>query len=152
LQNLLRERVSIRDASSILEALGEAASITKNPVVLTEFVRQAIRRMVSKPYLNAAGDLPAYFLEPSAERRLESAVEHGETASHLNLAPERAREVLERLARSVGPVETPAVLLAGSSVRYFLRQLVEASIPNLIVLAHNEVPSGVKVISLGSAG
>jgi flagellar biosynthesis protein FlhA len=152
LQNLLRERVSIRDASSILEALGEAATITKNPVVLTEFVRQAIRRIVSKPYLNAAGDLPAYFLEPSTERTLESAVEHGETTSHLNLAPERAREVLERLARSVGPVETPAVLLAGSSVRYFLRQLVEASIPNLIVLAHNEVPSGVKVISLGPAG
>ncbi len=152
LQNLLRERVSIRDASSVLEALGEAALITKNPVVLTEFVRQSIRRMVSKPYLNAAGDMPAYFLDPALERNLESVVEHGETTSHLNLAPERAREILEKLARSAGAVETPVVLLAGSSVRYFLRQLVEAAIPNLMVLAHNEIPSGVKVISLGSVG
>ena len=59
LQNLLRERVSVRDAVSILEALGEAAGITRNPVLLTEYVRQSIRRTVVKPYLNAAGDLPA---------------------------------------------------------------------------------------------
>ena len=61
LQNLLRERVSIRDAVSILEALGEAATATRNPVLLTEYVRQAIRRAVVKPYLNRAGELPASF-------------------------------------------------------------------------------------------
>ena len=53
LQNLLRERVSIRDSVTILEALGEAAVTTRNPVLLTEYVRQALRRMVVKPYLNA---------------------------------------------------------------------------------------------------
>ena len=72
LQNLLRERVSIRDAVSILEALGEAAAMTKNPVLLTEYVRQAIRRMVVKPYLNRAGELPAYFLDPALERSVEN--------------------------------------------------------------------------------
>ncbi len=55
LQNLLRERVSIRDAVTILEALGEAAASTRNPVLLTEYVRQAMRRAVVKPYLNRAG-------------------------------------------------------------------------------------------------
>ncbi|MCL4851678.1 MAG: FHIPEP family type III secretion protein, partial [Bryobacteraceae bacterium] len=59
LQNLLRERVSIRDVVSILESLGEAAQITRNPVLLTEYVRQALRRIVVKPYLNKTGDLPA---------------------------------------------------------------------------------------------
>ncbi|MBV6433722.1 MAG: Flagellar biosynthesis protein FlhA [Bryobacteraceae bacterium] len=152
LQNLLRERVSIRDAGSILEALGESAGITKNPVVLTEFVRQAIRRVVAKPYLNPAGDLPAYFLDPAAERNLESAVEHGENTSHLNLPPQRVRELLERISRSLGAVDTPTVLLTGSGCRYFLRQITESAQPNLVVLAHNEIPTGVRVISLGSIG
>ncbi|MCC6340631.1 MAG: flagellar biosynthesis protein FlhA [Bryobacterales bacterium] len=152
LQNLLRERVSIRDAGSILEALGESAGITRNPVVLTEFVRQAIRRVVTKPYLNPAGDLPAYFLDPAAERNLESAVEHGENTSHLNLPPQRVRELLERISRSLGAVDTPTVLLTGSGCRYFLRQITESAQPNLVVLAHNEIPTGVRVISLGSIG
>jgi flagellar biosynthesis protein FlhA len=152
LQNLLRERVSIRDAGSILEALGESASITKNPIVLTEFVRQAMRRVVTKPYLNAGGDLPAYFLDPAAERILESAVEHGENTSHLNLPPQKVRELLERVSRSLGAMDTPTVLLTGSGCRYFLRQIVESAQPNLVVLAHNEIPTGVRVISLGSIG
>src|SRR5262249_53111607 len=52
MQNLLRERVSIRDAVSVLEALGQAAAATRNPILLTEYVRQSIRRSVVKPYLN----------------------------------------------------------------------------------------------------
>jgi flagellar biosynthesis protein FlhA len=76
LQNLLRERVSIRDAVSILEALGEAANMTKNQILLTEFVRQAIRRMVVKPYMNANGDLAAYLVDPALEQIVESAIEH----------------------------------------------------------------------------
>src|SRR5947199_1135192 len=68
LQNLLRERVSIRDAVTILEGLGEAAALTKNPVLLTEYVRQSIRRTVVQPYLSSAGDLPAFLLDPSIEQ------------------------------------------------------------------------------------
>jgi flagellar biosynthesis protein FlhA len=152
LQNLLRERVSIRDAGSILESLGEAANMTKNHVVLTEFVRQSIRRVVTRPYLNAAGDLPAYFLDPTLERTIESAVEHGDTSSHWSLPPQKIRDLLDRLGRSLGSLDAPAVLLSGSSCRYFLRQSVESSIPNLMVLSHNEVPSGVRVLSLGTVG
>ena len=78
LQNLLRERVPIRDAVGILEAMGEAAQMTKNPVLLTEYVRQAIRRAITKPLVNAArrtAGLPAGTRRSSA---VESAVEHGE--------------------------------------------------------------------------
>ncbi|MGE5567842.1 MAG: flagellar biosynthesis protein FlhA [Rhodospirillales bacterium] len=149
LQNLLRERVSIRDAVSILEALGEAAQITKNPTLLTEYVRQSIRRVVAKPYLNANGELPAYFLDPALEQMVESSVEHGEFTSHWNLSPQAVRDILDRIRRVVGSPESPVVVLASSGARHFLRQLVETSIGNVYFLSHSEIPSGVKVVSLG---
>ncbi len=150
LQNLLRERVSIRDAASILEALGEAAPITKSTVLLTEYVRQAIRRQVVKPLLDTAGDLTAHFLDPAVEQSIESAVEHAENSSHLNLPPQRIRDIQERIKKCCGPVETPGVLLTSSGSRYFVRQITESIIPNLTVLSHNEIPPGNRIVSLGA--
>lgn len=149
LQNLLRERVSIRDATTILEALGEAAVVTKNPILLTEYTRQAVRRMLVKPYLNPNGDLMAYFLDPSLEQAIESAVEHSESSSHLNLPPQRIRDILEKVKQRCGSAEASAVLLASSGARFFLRQIAEPAIPNLAVLSHGEIPPGVKAVSLG---
>ncbi|HEY1338607.1 MAG TPA: flagellar biosynthesis protein FlhA [Bryobacteraceae bacterium] len=150
LQNLLRERVSIRDAASILEALGEAAVATRNPVLLTEYVRQAIRRTVVRPYLNRAGELPAWFLDPSIEHSIESAVEHGEQNSHLALAPQVIRDILNRIAARIASPEMPVVAITSSGARHFLRQLAEPSLPNLFFLAHNEIPPGLRVQSLGN--
>ena len=150
LQNLLRERVSIRDAASILEALGEAAPITKSTVLLTEYVRQAIRRQVVKPLIDTAGDLTAHFLDPAVEQAIESAVEHAENSSHLNLPPQRIRDIQERIKKCCGPVETPGVLLTSSGSRYFVRQITESIIPNLTVLSHNEIPPGNRIVSLGA--
>lgn len=149
LQNLLRERVSIRDAASILEALGEAATITRNPVLLTEFVRQSIRRVVVKPYLTPAGDMPAFFFDAAIEQTIEQGIEHTENTSHLNLSPQRVRDVMERIARVVGTPDSAVVAVSGSGPRYFLRQMVEGRLPNLMILSHNEIPAGVKVQSLG---
>lgn len=149
LQNLLRERVPIRDGVTILEALGEAASISKNPVLLTEYVRQALRRALVRPYLNSQGELPAFFVDPQIEQMVERAVEHGEQGSHLTLSPQGIREVLERISRGIGTADTPVVALVSSAGRYFLRQIVEGSLPNLFILSHNEIPNGVKVASIG---
>jgi flagellar biosynthesis protein FlhA len=149
LQNLLRERVSIRDAVSILEALGEAAVTTRNAVLLTEYVRQTIRRTVVKPYLNAGGDLPAYLLDPALEQIVESAVEHGEQNSHLTLSPPAIRDLLQRIGLKVGAPETPVAVLASSGSRHFLRQLVEPTMRNLYFLSHNEIPMETKILSLG---
>jgi len=148
-QNLLRERVSIRDAVSILEALGEAAPTTRNPVLLTDYVRQAIRRVIVKPYLSSNGDLAAWFLDQPIERIVESGVEHGESNSSLALAPGALRDLLERIQRALGPLESPTVVITASTCRYFLRQAVESSIPNLFFLGHSEIPAGIKVNSLG---
>jgi flagellar biosynthesis protein FlhA len=148
-QNLLRERVSVRDAASILEALGEAAQVTKNPVLLTEYVRQSIRRVVANPYLGPGGDLSAYFLDAAVEQALDSAVEHGEQASQIHLPPHRIRDIVDRIGRKVGTPDTPVVLLASSPARYFLRQMLEPVLRNVHVLGHGEVPAGVRVVSLG---
>ncbi|MCS7315917.1 MAG: flagellar biosynthesis protein FlhA [Bryobacterales bacterium] len=148
LQNLLRERVSIRDGVSILEALSEAAQITRNPVLLTEFVRQAIRRTVVKPYLNRNGDLPAFLLDPAIEQEIEGAVEHGEHASHLSLAPQRLRAIVEKIRQGVGTLEAPAAVVTSSGARYFLRQMLEQALPQLYVLGHNEIPPEVRVVTL----
>jgi flagellar biosynthesis protein FlhA len=152
MQNLLRERVSIRDAVSILEALGEAAAATRNPTLLTEYVRQAVRRAVVKPYVNRAGDLPAWFLDPAIERMVEDAVQHGEQSSHVALAPQTIRDILNRIAARIPVSETPVVAITSSGARSFLRQMAETSIPNLFFLAHNEIPPGLRVQSLGTAG
>lgn len=150
-QNLLRERVSIRDATTILEALGEAAPITKNTVLLTEYVRQAIRRQVVKPLLDLSGDLSAYLLDPVLEQSIESAVEHTETSSHVNLPPQRIRDIQERLRKCCNPQDAPGLLVTGSAARFFVRQIMESITPNLSVLSHNEIPPGNKVVSLGTA-
>jgi flagellar biosynthesis protein FlhA len=149
LQNLLRERVSIRDSVTILEALGEAAAMTKNPVLLTEYVRQAIRRNVVKPYLNPGGELPAFFLEPKIEQSIEAAIEYNEQSSHLNLAPQKLREILDKVTHAVGAIDSPMAVVTSSAARFFLRQMIEGTIPNLSILSHNEIPSGVRVISVG---
>jgi flagellar biosynthesis protein FlhA len=149
LQNLLRERVSIRDSVTILEALSEAAVTTRNPVLLTEYVRQALRRIVVKPFLNATGDLPAYLLDSQLEQSVEQTVQHGEQNSHVTLAPPAIRDLLQRIAAKTGTPETPTAVLAGSGARYFLRQMAEPSNRNLFFVSHNEVPMEVKIISQG---
>jgi flagellar biosynthesis protein FlhA len=148
-QNLLRERVSIRDSVTILEALGEAGSITKNPVLLTEYSRQAVRRLLVKPYLNATGDLPAFFLDASIEQSIEGAIQYSENTSHINLPPQKVRDIVDRAMRAVGAADTPIAAVTSSTARYFLRQMIESSLPNLSVLSHNEIPPGVRVVSVG---
>jgi flagellar biosynthesis protein FlhA len=150
LQNLLRERVSIRDAVSILEALGEAAPVTKNTVLLTEYVRQAIRRQVVKPLLEPSGDLSAYFLDPLIEQSIEAAVEHTENSSHVNFSPQRVRDIQERLKKCCNPQDAPSLLVTGSAARFFVRQIMESITPNLSVLSHNEIPPGNRIVSLGT--
>ncbi|HTW66148.1 MAG TPA: flagellar biosynthesis protein FlhA [Bryobacteraceae bacterium] len=149
LQNLLRERVSIRDAVSILEALGEAAPITKNTVLLTEYARQAIRRQVVKPWLESSGDLSAYLLDPALEQSIEGAVEHTENSSHVNLSPQRIRDIQDRLKKCCHPPDSPALLVTNAAVRFFVRQIAESVVPNLTVLSHNEIPPGNRIASLG---
>ncbi|MBC7924427.1 MAG: flagellar biosynthesis protein FlhA [Bryobacteraceae bacterium] len=149
LQNLLREQVSIRDGLSIMEALGEVAATTRNPVLLTEYVRQALRRTLVKPLLSATGDLKAWFLDPNLEHSIEKTIEHSELNSVATLAPQTARDLITKVTRNIDSPHTPAVLIVSAGARYFVRQYLENSLPNLHILSHNEIPGGLKVQSLG---
>ena len=151
LQNLLRERIPIRDSVTILEALGEAANLTKNPVLLTEYARQAIRRTIVKPPLYQQNELSAYLLDPGTEQTIESAAEHGEHNSVLGLAPPAMRDVLSRVSRKFEDAGSTGVILTSSAVRHFVRQILEPALPQITVLSHNEVPPETKVKSLGYA-
>ena len=149
LQNLLRERVSVRDSQTIVEALGEAAVTIRNPILITEYVRQCLRRIVVKPYLRSTGELPAWLVSPAIEQMIESAVQHGEQNSHLTLSPQAIREILQKLSQHTGNSETPLVAVTSSGSRYFLRQIAEPSLRNLVFISNNEIPADVKIISLG---
>ncbi|MBV8553626.1 MAG: flagellar biosynthesis protein FlhA [Acidobacteriaceae bacterium] len=149
LQNLLKEGVSIRDGVSILESLSEAAVTTKNAVLLTEYTRQSMRRSLVKPYVTGNGEIPAYFLDGSVEQTIESGVQHSEQGSVLVLAPQVVREIVTRIERKLDRREIATVVLTSSGARFFLRQMLESSLPNVFPIAHNEVPPGVKILSLG---
>ena len=149
LQNLLRERVSIRDGVTILEALAEAGNATKNPALLTEFVRQAMPRAVVQPYLNEQGEMPAHFLDAALEQIVQNSLEHTEFTSRLALAPKTIGELLEKVKTAVGEMQGPTVLICSAASRYAVRQIVEAELPLLAVISHGEVPPQVRVVSLG---
>jgi len=148
LQNLLRERTPIKDGVTILEALGEAALVTRNPVLLTEYVRQAMRRSLVRPLLDRDGQLAVYLLDAALEKAVEDAVQHGEHASHVNLHPQKVSELLSAASR-VSSAGSSWTLLTSSGARYFVRQILEASFPQVTVLSHGEIPAGMRVVSLG---
>jgi flagellar biosynthesis protein FlhA len=149
LQNLLREGVSIRDGVTIIEALGEAAATTKNPVLLTEFVRQSLRRSVVQSFLSQNGELMSYLVDSPMDQLVESAVQHTEQNSILTLAPHAIRDVVNRLSAKIDRRESRVSVICSSGARYFLRQIAETSMPNAHFISHNEIPPGIKVISRG---
>lgn len=149
LQNLLRERTPVKDGVTILEALGEAALVTRNPVLLTEYVRQAMRRTLVRPLLDRNGQLAVYLLDASLEKEVEDAVQHGEHTSHVNLHPQKVADLLSAAARVPASAGSSWTLLTSSGARYFVRQILEASFPQVTVLSHGEIPPGLRVVSLG---
>jgi flagellar biosynthesis protein FlhA len=149
LQNLLREGVPVRDGVSILEALGEGAQSTKNTTLLTEFVRQNIRRTLVKPYVSVTGELRVYFTDLSIEQIVEGAVEHGEQTSVAALAPQSMREIVAKIQQKVERPESAVAIVTSAGARPFLRQMVEPVLPNVYFLSHNEVPAGVRIVSAG---
>jgi flagellar biosynthesis protein FlhA len=112
-------------------------------------VRQALRRLLVKPYLNGKGELPAHILDGAIEQTVENAVQHGDQSSHLALAPQAIRDILRRISAKVGGAENPVAVIASSGSRYFLRQITEPTLGNLVFLSPNEIPTEVKVVSLG---
>lgn len=150
LENLLRERVSIRDGVTILEALAEAGAATKNPTLLTEFVRQSLARSLVKPYLNERGELPVYVLDPELEQSLQRGIEHTETASKVAVDPTVLRDLLQRIKKATESAKGPVALLCSTPVRFAVRQVIETEMPLTAALSHAEIPPQTPIVSLGA--
>ncbi|MFQ5443357.1 MAG: flagellar biosynthesis protein FlhA [Nitrospinales bacterium] len=159
LQNLLKEQISIRDLRSILEQLADHAPLTQDTDILTEYVRQALARPITKQYQGDDGNLSVLVLDKNIEGIISGSIQKTDTASYLALEPnlaERIINLLKQAVDSVSPlIDTPPVLLASPLIRLHLRRLTERFLPDLVVLSHNEIfPSAqiktLKVVTLNA--
>ncbi len=151
LQNLLRERVSIRDMVTILETLADYAPLTKNMSLLTEYARQALGRAICQPYLSEDGELTVFTLSVELEKTLLDALSVNDQDSYLNLEPAAAQEVLNRIGKTVeeNSFDGYPILLTSTNIRIHIRRLAERVLPSLVVLSYNELPPNAKALPLG---
>jgi flagellar biosynthesis protein FlhA len=153
LQQLLREQVSIRDLSTILETLLDVAPLNKNPVALVEAARQALSRALVQPLLTENGGLRVVTLDRPLEEELSRAFAGagGAAAGTAALQPPFARRILEGMRRLAGDQVSVAspVLLCATPARYHLKRLLEPFLPKVVVLSPLEVPQVVEVQSVG---
>jgi flagellar biosynthesis protein FlhA len=152
LQQLLREQVSIRDLSSILETLLEAAPINKSQVALVEAVRQSLGRSLIHPLLSDDRKLKVLTLDPAIEQEFQRQIDPQPGAERPPAgATPPLRRVLEGLQRLVGDrvALSSTILLCSSPARFHLRRLLEPFIPRIVVLSPGEIPATVSVQSLG---
>ena len=151
LQNLVKERVSIRDLVSILETMADNVHMTKDPEMLTEFVRVSLSRTICKEYMNNEGTINVITLDPQIEQTIQQSIHRSETGSFLNLDPNVGQEILQAIAAQVQTLQERGlqpVLLTSPPVRPALRKLVERSFPNLVLLSWNEIAPKVNVNSV----
>ncbi|HZO22413.1 MAG TPA: flagellar biosynthesis protein FlhA [Steroidobacteraceae bacterium] len=146
LQGLLSERVPIRNIRTIIETLAEHAPKTSDPVVLQGQVRVALGRQIVQDIAGVGSELPVITLEPELERLLQNSLAGNSTSPGLEpgLAERLQRRVGESARRQEGAGE-PAVLLVPPSLRHMLARFMRSSVPNLHVLAWNEIPDSRKV-------
>jgi len=152
LQQLLREQVSIRDLSSILEALLETAAVNKSQVALVESARQTLGRALVQPLLGEDRKLKVLTLDPVIEQEFQRQIDPqagSERSATGAVTP--LRRVLDSLQRIVGDrvALSSTVLICNSPVRFHLRRLLEPFIPRIVVLSPAEIPATINVQSLG---
>ena len=152
LQNLLKEQISIRDLRTILEQLADYGPTTKDTDILTEYVRQALARPITKQFQSTDGSLSVMTLNREVEELIHSSIQKTELASFLALEPTVAEELLIKLQEAVETItpqmETSPVLLASPGIRHHLRKFVERFIPDLAVLSHSEIIPSVQIKTL----
>ena len=155
LQNLLREGVSIRDMLTIVEALADYAPVTKDPDLLTEYVRQRLARSIVSSRVPEDGILNVLTLEQDVEDVLLDSVQHTEHGSYLSVDPKVAssivnsvnKETEKAMARGFEPI-----ILCSPQLRRHFRRMVERFAPSLMVLSHSELLDSVQFKSLGKVG
>ncbi len=151
LANLLREGVSIRDMVTILETLADYAPVTHDTDMLTEYVRQALGRAISKKFFTDSRS-SVITLDPKLEQLLLDSLQKTETGTYLSLDPGTTNAILGNLSRQVQKLvqlgQQP-IVLASPVVRLYFKKLADQSIPGIVVLSYNELDPELEIQSVG---
>lgn len=151
-KNLLKEGVSIRDMRTILETLADYASLTKDPDVLTEFVRQGLGRFIVDQFKVDEDTLHLVTIDREVEDAVAEAIQPSDQGSYLAIEPALAQQIIASVRGMVdrfGMYGAQPVVLASPSIRRHVKKLIERFVPHVAVLSHNEIPQNVKIQSLG---
>jgi flagellar biosynthesis protein FlhA len=154
LANLLKEGVSIRDMVTILETLADYAPITNDTDMLTEYVRQALGRAITKKFF-VNGSSNVITLDPKLEQTILDSLQKTETGAYLALEPGFTNKILANLSKQVQKLiqlgQQP-IVLASPVVRLHFKRLAEQAIPGIVVLSYNELDPELTVQSIGTVG
>jgi len=153
LQNLLAERVSIRDMPTILEGVSEACGHTRNVMMITEHVRARLARQISDNNANEQGFIPLVTLSPQWEQAFAESLVGTDDDKQLSMQPSRLQEFITNIRnvfeRQAMMGESP-VLLTSPTIRPFVRSIIERFRPMTIVMSQNEIHPKVKIKTVGS--
>ena len=152
LQNLLAEGISIRDLVTIFETLADYATTTHDTDILTEYVRQNLKRAISNQYFNNNETTSVVTLDPNVEQRIMDSVKQTEQGSYLALDPDYTNKLMFSLKEETDKLEelgrTP-IIITSPIVRMYLKKLTAEQFRNLHVLSYNEIDSDVELQSVG---
>ncbi len=152
LQNLLRERVSIRDLLTIVETLADYAPMSKDPDLLTEYVRQKLARSILSHYVQDDSILPLITLEPSLEEALMKNIRTSGQTSYLSIDPGFAESLIQALMKETEKVmgmNLQPIILCASALRRHFKKLVEQYAPTVMVISHAEIIQNIRIQSVG---
>ncbi len=153
MQNLLRERVPIRDLETILETVGDWIARTKDVDLLTEYARNALARTICHLHRDERGKIPCVTLEPQIEESINAQLDRSERGTVLTMAPEAQTRIAQAVRSAIeeasaGTGRSP-VVLCSPQVRLWLRRIIEPVLPQVAVLAYNEIVRGIEVEARG---
>jgi flagellar biosynthesis protein FlhA len=152
LQNLLREGVSIRDLLTIFETLADYAPTTRDTDILTEYVRQSLKRAISGKYFSQGEPTSVVTLDPAVEQEIMKSVKQTEQGAYLSLDPEKSKAILKSVETETRKLEnmgkTP-IVITSPIVRIYFKRLTDDYYRDLIVVSYNEVESNVELQSVG---
>lgn len=152
LAKLLKEKISIRDLVTIFETLADYGKFTKDPDVLTEYVRQALSRQITQQYASPNEPLKVITISPAVEKKIAESVQQSDQGSYLAMDPASSQAIYHRLAEQVNKaVQTgqQPIVLTSPNVRMYLRQMIERTLQDVPVLSYSELEPNIEVQSIG---
>lgn len=152
LQNLLSEGISIRDLVTIFETLADHASVTRDTDILTEYVRQSLKRAISGKYFPSNETTSVVTLDPNIEQEIMSSVKNTEQGSYLSLDPERTKKIMASTGSELKKLEDMGknpIVITSPIVRLYFKKLAVDYYKDIIVISYNEVESNVELQSVG---